>query len=65
MQTRPVRGSTEWTEYEIVLDVPEGSTRITYGFLLIGAGTVWGDDLKVEIVGPAGEGPETTGTAIQ
>lgn len=64
MQTRPVRGTTDWTEYEIVLDVPNDSTRVAYGFLLIGGGTIWGDDLKIEVLGPAGEGPETTGVAL-
>ena len=64
MQTRPVRGTTEWTEYEVVLDVPAEATKIAYGFLLIGGGTIWGDDLQIEILGPAGEGPETTGMPL-
>ncbi|MDA1053400.1 MAG: M56 family metallopeptidase [Planctomycetota bacterium] len=64
MQNRPIRGTTDWTEYHVVLDVPEEATRIVFGFLLGGSGTIWGDDLAIEIVGPAGEGTATTGIPI-
>ena len=61
MNSRPVKGKTDWTEYSVVLDVPETTTNINYGFLISGRGTLWGDDLKIEVVGNIGEGPETTG----
>jgi hypothetical protein len=60
MMGRAVQGSTDWTEHTVVLDVPDNATYIALGFLLSGDGTVWGDDLKLEVVGNVGEGPETT-----
>ena len=32
MDSRPVRGTTSWTRYEIVLDVPADSIDIAFGF---------------------------------
>jgi len=59
MQNRPIKGSTSWKKYEIVLDVPANSKAIAYGVLLAGPGTVWLDDLSFEVV------PKTTrGTNI-
>jgi hypothetical protein len=50
MQNRAIRGTTDWSQYEIQLDVPERAVCICLGFLLSGGGTVWGDDLKLEAV---------------
>ncbi len=50
MQDRPIAGNTEWTKYEIVLDVPQESTNISFGVLLSGTGIVWFDDLEFETV---------------
>ena len=65
MQTRSVKGTTDWTEYTVVLDVPTAATHIALGFLSIGEGTVWGDDLRLDVVGSAGEGPPTTGVEVK
>ncbi len=51
MDSRPVTGTTSWTQYDIVLDVPSASTDIAFGFLLIASGKVWGDSFKLEKVG--------------
>src|SRR5262245_48304146 len=51
MSNRPIKGTTDWKKYEVVLDVPEESVRITFGILLMGAGQVWVDDLRLEAVG--------------
>jgi len=51
MQDRAVKGNTDWTRYEIVLDVPEASQQIAFGLLLSGTGQVWLDDMKMEVVG--------------
>jgi|SRR5690606_17981008 len=50
MQERPIKGTTEWKKYEIVLDAPENSTNFAFGVLQVGPGEVWLDDLKFEIV---------------
>ncbi len=50
MGKRPIKGTTKWTKYEIVLDVPEESTNISYGVLIHGSGQAWLDNLNIEIV---------------
>jgi hypothetical protein len=51
MQSRPIKGTTDWTEYEIVLDVPENSTQIAYGVLVNESGHVWFSKLSTKVVG--------------
>ncbi len=51
MVNRAVKGTTDWKEYSIVLDVPENSKSINYGVLLGGDGEVWFDSFKLEEVG--------------
>jgi hypothetical protein len=64
MQDRPIKGTTDWQKYEIVLDVPEQSQAIAFGLLLAGPGQVWMDDLAFEVVGndvaTTAERPTTT-----
>lgn len=50
MYNRMVKGTTDWKQYEIVLDVPADSKVINYGILLSGKGEVWIDNLKLEEV---------------
>lgn len=49
-QDRPIKGTSDWKKYEIVLDVPEESIMIYYGVLLEGKGKIWMGDLQVEMV---------------
>lgn len=51
MSTRPIEGATPWTRYDIVLDVPAGSSLIVLGALMVGQGRVWLDDVSLELVG--------------
>jgi len=50
MQKRPIKGSADWTKYEVVLFVPTEATSISYGVLLDGTGQIWFKDVKLEIV---------------
>lgn len=50
MDDRAVKGTTEWTKYEIVLDVPASASNIAYGALLSGGGKIWFDNLTFEVV---------------
>ncbi|MCA9804733.1 MAG: hypothetical protein KC777_22335 [Cyanobacteria bacterium HKST-UBA02] len=50
MCTRQIKGTTEWTRCDIVLDVPEDSTNIAFGVMLGGKGHVWIDDVSFEKV---------------
>jgi hypothetical protein len=46
----PVRGTTGWLKYSVLLDVPANSEMLEYGVRLQGAGTVWVDDVTVEVM---------------
>jgi len=50
MGSRPVTGTTGWTQYDIVLDVPAESVAIAFGFFLNGGGKVWADGFRLEKV---------------
>lgn len=50
MGDRPIRGTSDWTRYSIVLDVPAGSIYIDLGLMLAGKGEVWIDDVQLEEV---------------
>lgn len=47
---RSVTGTTDWTKYDIVLDVPDKASNLTYGALLSGSGQIWFDELTFEMV---------------
>jgi hypothetical protein len=51
MQDRPIKGTSEWRRYEVVLDVPEDASGIFFGVLLSGTGEVWLNDARIEVVG--------------
>lgn len=50
MQDRPIKGDTNWKQYEIVLDVPLMATVIAFGVTLQGGGQVWVDNMVLEVV---------------
>ena len=47
---RPIKGTTEWKKYEVVLFVPAEATSISYGVLLDGTGQIWFKDVILEVV---------------
>jgi hypothetical protein len=51
MQDRPIKGTQTWKRCDVVLDVPEDATSISFGILLTGTGEVWMNDTTFEIVG--------------
>jgi hypothetical protein len=59
MQDRPIKGTTTWQNYEVVLDVPRDATQIVFGILLSKSGTVWLNGVKFESVGPTNLNLET------
>jgi hypothetical protein len=52
MADRPVRGTHEWQECSVVLDVPFGAAGLAYGFFMKGGGKMWVSGAKLETVGP-------------
>jgi hypothetical protein len=55
MHDRPIRGTTDWARYEIVVDVRKDAHTLSYAVQLSGPGRVWIDDVKVEVL-PASSG---------
>ncbi len=50
MDDRPITGSTNWNKYELVVDIPQTTTNIVFGLMLIGEGQIWLDDVSFEEV---------------
>lgn len=50
MQDRPIKGTTGWQRYDVVLDVPKDATGISFGILLAGTGEVWLNNTKFDVV---------------
>lgn len=51
MAARGPRGTTDWQEYVIELDIPEHGSNINFGVLLTGTGKAWFDDLQILLDG--------------
>jgi hypothetical protein len=51
MHDRPVKGTEDWKNYQVVLDVPNDATGIFFGVVLNGSGNVLMSEVKVETVG--------------
>lgn len=51
LQQAPVVGTHDWTQSEIVLDVPNGALGVAFGVVLDGSGAAWLDDVTLEPVG--------------
>lgn len=62
MSNRPIKGTTNWNRYSIVLDVPSGSAVISFGIILSGRGQVWVDQINFDEVG---KDVETTNLEVQ
>lgn len=50
MSNRPIKGTTKWNHYSIILDVPPQSAVISFGIILSGQGTIWADQFTFEEV---------------
>jgi hypothetical protein len=47
---RGVRGTTEWSYQNIVIDIPQGAVALLYGAILNGRGRLYVDDLQFRVV---------------
>jgi hypothetical protein len=50
--------TTDWTDCDVIIDIPSNAGSVTYGALLYGAGYLWIDDAQIEITD---EGARLTG----
>jgi len=64
MQDRPLRGTTDWRQASIVLDVPDWATSLHFGALLTGAGAIDLTRPRLEEVGEAVPATVTVTTAL-
>ncbi|NDC41978.1 MAG: hypothetical protein EBZ77_10575 [Chitinophagia bacterium] len=51
MQERHINGNTNWTKYEVLIDIPLDASRVVFGGIVHGAGIAWFDSVNVEIIG--------------
>ncbi len=49
-QDKPITGTTGWQLRSVTLDVPDDASLLGFGVIGAGKGTVWIDDLKMEVV---------------
>jgi C-terminal processing protease CtpA/Prc len=60
MQSRALKGTTDWTTYSIKLRVVPEATQLFIGVLVVGTGKAWADDLELLVDGrPVWELPRT------
>ena len=52
MSNRPIVGTSDWVKYEVVLEVPNNSSEISFGVLLDGKGQIWFEKFEMKVVGP-------------
>lgn len=50
MENRPVKGTTDWEKYTLVVDVEGNASDIVFGVMLIGTGQIWFTNPVFEIV---------------
>jgi hypothetical protein len=50
MAAAPVKGTTDWTRREITLTIPATAEQVEAGAMLHGPGTLWLDDVEVDVV---------------
>jgi len=62
MLDRPIKGTTEWTRYAVVLDVDKAAVAMAFGVLAGGEGKLWMSDFSFEEVA---EDEPVTGAAIR
>jgi C-terminal processing protease CtpA/Prc len=52
MRDRNITGTNDWKKYEFTLKMdPKNTTQIVFGAFLVGKGTMWVDDLSIQIDG--------------
>ena len=65
MQSRQLKGTTEWTQYSIVLPLQSDAKTLVFGVLMTGGGKAWADDLALLVDGkPVWEAPPRPTTVL-
>jgi erythromycin esterase len=66
---RPILGTSDWRDHDIVMDVPSDALSLTFGAVLRGVGTIRADDFRLDVVDAAVQvtgirGTRPPGTAL-
>ncbi|MGD2089571.1 MAG: erythromycin esterase family protein [Candidatus Aminicenantes bacterium] len=59
------KGTTNWKQYSVELDVPIVTTALYFGAVIYGEGSAWVDDLSIEVLPPLGSNPLAIGGIVQ
>jgi C-terminal processing protease CtpA/Prc len=60
MQSQQLKGTHDWAEYKITLEVHPETRSLVFGLLMSGTGKAWADDLQILVDGrPLWETPKT------
>ena len=51
MNNRGITGTTDWKQYEIILNLASSATNIVVGGILVGKGKMWLDNLEISVDG--------------
>lgn len=51
MGNRSIKGTSDWQECSVVLDVPPDASALAYGFFIKGGGRMWVNGIRMEAVG--------------
>lgn len=57
MSDRQIAGTRNWERHEFTVEVPPDTRNINFGFLLLGEGAAWFDDVEITIDGQRFEDP--------
>ncbi len=58
-----LRGTTDWTQVHIAINIPSAAAAVFYGIQLLGTGAVWIDNVRFDVLGkadPDASGPTFT-----
>ncbi|WP_055436435.1 S41 family peptidase [Lacinutrix algicola] len=59
MQSQQIKGTNEWTKYEIELDYNSAAEKIVFGGIIVGTGKIWVDNMEITVDGkPLAQAPE-------
>jgi len=64
MQNRPITGTTDWKQYDVVLDVPRDAVTLHFGILHQGGGLAWFDGASLKTVATTVPTTSVSGSSV-
>ena len=47
MQSKPIKGTTDWKKYETKFEIPKDGVTLSFGILLVGPGSAWINNVEL------------------